>query len=105
MVPPRATLGFPVFFARMLQTAREAGMDVTSLRKLHGAEHWKERCRIWDQIMRTVRVDGFPIRVAQRYSFGESGPLGLLGRVAPDLRWAFQQIIDYQRVWMEMPFG
>jgi AraC-like DNA-binding protein len=85
-------------FACVLQAAREAGMDVSSLRALQGDEPWSERRRIWNQIMRAVRVDGFPIRVAQRFSTGEIGPLGMAARVAPDLRGAFLRLLHHQHV-------
>ncbi len=85
-------------FARVLEAAREAGMDVTALRELHGDEPWKERHQNWSRIMRAVRFDGFPIRVVQRYSAGEIGPLGMVAQVAPDLRSAFQRLIDHQHV-------
>ena len=91
-------LGSPVVFARTLQTAREAGMDVSPLREAHGDEPWRGRRRIWLRIMREVRIDGFPIRVAQRYSAAEIGPLGMLAEVAPDLRSAFQRLIHHQHV-------
>src|SRR5215831_21189681 len=93
-----ASLGSPVVLARTLQEAREAGMDETSLREIHGDEPWKERPRIWSRIMRAIRVDGFPIRVAQRYSPGEIGPLGLTAQVAPDLRSAFQRLLEHQHL-------
>lgn len=48
--------------------------------------------------MRTLRVDGFPIRVAQRYSVGEIGPLGMVARVAPDLGSAFRRLLEHQHV-------
>ena len=38
MAPPLASLGSPIVFARVLEAAREAGMDVASLRELHGDE-------------------------------------------------------------------
>lgn len=90
--------GSPIVFARVLQTAREAGMDGASLRELHGHEAWRERGWIWGRIMRTVRVDGFPIRVAQRYSVGEIGPLGMAAQTAPTLRNALQRMIRHHHV-------
>jgi AraC-like DNA-binding protein len=93
-----AGAGSPIVFARVLEAAREAGMDVASLREFYEDEPWKERHRIWSQIMRTVRVDGFPIRVAQRYSAGEIGPLGMVAKVAPDLRSALQRLLDHHHV-------
>src|SRR3990172_1044576 len=93
-----ASLGAPIVFARALQVAREAGMDVASLRELDGDKAWTERRGIWGRIMRAVRVDGFPIRVAQRYSIGEIGPLGMAAQVAPDLRSAFQRLIHHQHI-------
>jgi AraC-like DNA-binding protein len=48
--------------------------------------------------MRAVRVDGFPIRVAQRYSAGEIGPLGTAAQVAPDLGTAFVRLVQHQHV-------
>ena len=53
---------------------------------------------MWGRIMRAVRVDGFPIRVAQGYSVGEIGPLGLAAQFAPDLRSAFQRLIHHQHL-------
>lgn len=91
-------LGSPLVFARALQAAREAGMDVSSLRELHGDEPWRQRLGIWGGMMRAVRVDGFPIRVAQRYSAGEIGPLGMIAQVAPDLRRAFLRLLRHQHV-------
>jgi AraC-like DNA-binding protein len=87
--------GSLIVFARVLEAAREAGMDVASLRELHG-DAWTERGRIWSQIMRAVRIDGFPIRVVKRYSAGEIVPLGMVAQVAPDLRSAFQRMLDHQ---------
>ena len=98
MALPLAGPGSPIVFAHALQAAREAGMDVASLRDLHGDEAWRERRRIWGGIMRAVRVDGFPIRVAQRFSAGEIGPLGMVAQVAPDLRSAFQRMLRHQHV-------
>jgi len=98
MAQPAANLGSPIVFARAVQAAREAGMDAVSLRELCGDESWPQRRRIWGGIMRAVRVDGFPIRVAQRYSVGEIGPLGMLAQVAPDLYSAFVRLNDHQRV-------
>jgi len=98
MAPPLGSLGSPTVFARVLQAACEAGMEGGSLRELHGHEAWRERRWIWGRIMRAVRVDGFPIRVAQRYSVGEIGPLGMAAQVAPDLRSAFQRLIHHQHV-------
>src|SRR5215468_6431752 len=96
MAFPLASLGSPVVFARTLQTAHEAGMDVSSLCELR--EPWTNRRWVWDRIMRAVRVDGFPIRVAQRYSVGEIGPLGMAAQVAPDLRRAFLRLLRHQHV-------
>ncbi|HXK21406.1 MAG TPA: AraC family transcriptional regulator ligand-binding domain-containing protein [Myxococcota bacterium] len=93
-----ASLGSPVVLARTLQEAREAGMDETSLLKIRGDEPWDERPRLWSRIMRAIRIDGFPIRVAQRYSAGEIGPLGLTAQVAPDLRSAFERLLQHQHV-------
>jgi AraC-like DNA-binding protein len=95
---PLAGPGAPIVFARVLETAREAGMDPGSLRELCGGGPWSERHRAWDRIMRAVRIDGFPIRVAQRYSVGEIGALGMIAHVAPDLRSAFQRLLDHQHV-------
>ena len=97
--------GSPIVYARVLEAAREAGMDVASLRELHPDEPWTERRRIWGRIMRAVRVDGFPIRVAQRYSAGEIGPLGMVAQVAPDLRSAFQRLVDHQHVLTGVAFA
>src|SRR5262245_66264478 len=91
-------LGSPLVFARALQAAREAGMDVSSLRELHGDEPWRQRLGIWGGMMRAVRVDGFPIRVAQRYYAGEIGPLGMIAEVAHDLRRAFVSLDTPQHV-------
>lgn len=98
MATPRASLGAPVVLASVLQTAREAGMDVSSLRELGGDAAWRQRLEIWGRIMRTLRIDGFPIRVARRYSAGELGPLGMVAQVAPDLRGAFQRLLRHQHV-------
>src|SRR5262245_46434707 len=98
MAPLLASLGSPIVLARTLQAAREAGMDEAALRELHGDEPWHERPQIWTRIMRAIRVDGFPIRVAQRFSIGEIGPLGMVAAVAPDLRSAFQRLTEYQQV-------
>ena len=94
----RANPGSEIVFARVLQAAREAGMDGDSLRRLLGHEAWAERSWIWSQIMRSVRLPGFPIRVAQLYSVGEIGPLGMVAQVAPDLRSAFERLVHYQHV-------
>ena len=98
MAPPLPNLGSPIVFAHTLQAAREAGMDVASLRELHRHESWQERRPLWDRIMRAVRVDGLPIRVAQRSSVGEIGLLGMVAQVAPDLRSAFQLLLHHQHL-------
>src|SRR5262249_30522646 len=91
-------LGSPLVFARALQAAREAGMDVSSLRELHGDEPWRQRLGIWGGMMRAVRVDGFPIRVAQRYSAREIGPRGMIAQGPPDPRRAFLRLLRHQHV-------
>jgi AraC-like DNA-binding protein len=98
MGPSLASLGSPIAFARVLEAAREAGMDVASLRELQGDRPWRERCRIWGGIMRAVRVEGFPIRVAQRCSVGEIGPLGMAVQAAPDLHSAFRRLLHHHHV-------
>jgi AraC-like DNA-binding protein len=98
MESPRPSLGSPIVFARLLQAAREAGMDGASLRELQRRHAWTERSWIWSRIMRTLRIDGFPIRVAQRSSLGDIGPLGMAVQAAPDLRSAFQRLIHHQHV-------
>lgn len=98
MGPSLASLGFPIEFGGVLQAAREVGIDAASLCERHGDESWRGRSQIWGQIMREVRVDGFPIRVAQRIPLGEIGPVGTAAQIAPDLRSAFQRLIDYQHV-------
>jgi AraC-like DNA-binding protein len=98
MRSPSRNLGSPVVFARILQTALEAGMDGAALRELQRSEAWTERSRIWGRIMRSVRVDGFPVRVAQRYRLGDIGPLGMAVRVAPTLGDAFQRLVHLQHL-------
>jgi AraC-like DNA-binding protein len=98
MVSAPPSLGSPIVFARVLQTAQEAGMDGASLRELQRRQAWTERSWIWGRIMQTVRVDGFPIRVAQRYSLGDIGPLGMATRSAPNLGSAFQRLTQHQHV-------
>lgn len=93
-----ATPGSDVVFARVLQVALEAGMDGDALRQLRGHETWAERTWIWGRIMQILRDDGFPIRVAQSYSVGEIGALGMVAQVAPNLRGAFERMIRYQQV-------
>lgn len=95
-LPPR--LGSPMVFARVLQAAREAGMDAASLREIQRRRGWTERCWIWGRIMRTLRVDGFPIRVARRCSLGDIGPLGMAARAAPNLACAFELLVHHQHV-------
>ncbi len=73
-------------------------MDLACLRELHPAESWTQRRRVWSLIMQTLRVDGFPVRVAQRTSVGEIGPLGMAAQAAPDLRSAFQRMLQHQHV-------
>jgi AraC-like DNA-binding protein len=98
MGPSLASLIFPIEFGGVLQTAREIGIDVAPLCEFHGDDGLSERSRNWDRIMRAVRLDGFPIRVAQRISFGEIGLIGMAARVAPDLRTALEHSIDIRRV-------
>jgi len=93
-----ASLVFPIEFGGVLQTARELGIDVAPLCEFHGDEGLSERSQNWDRIMRAVRLDGFPIRVAQRVSFGEIGLIGMAARVAPDLRTALEHSIDIRRL-------
>jgi AraC-like DNA-binding protein len=78
-------------------------MEAASLRELRGT--WEERPRMWARIMRAVRITGFPIRVAQRYSVGEIGPLGLVAEVAPDLRSAFERMIEHEHVMLGTTFS
>ena len=100
-----ANLGSPLVFARMLEAAREAGMDKAALHDLRQDEAWAERGRVWGQVMRTLRVDAFPIHVAQGYSVGAIGALGLAAQFAPDLRSAFQRLIHHQNVLTGTPIG
>jgi AraC-like DNA-binding protein len=91
-------LGSPLVFARSLETAREAGMDAGAVHDLRRNESWCARGQVWGQIMREVRVSGLPIRVAQSYSVGSIGALGLAAQFAPDLRGVFQRLIHHQHV-------
>jgi AraC-like DNA-binding protein len=93
-----SSLGSPIVRARILQTALEAGMDEAAVRELEGRKAWAERSWLWSQIMRTLRVDGFPIRVAQRYLLEDIGPLGIAARAAPTLGGAFQRLVHHQHV-------
>jgi len=98
MNPLPASLGSPIVFARALQVAREAGLDRGALRELQGHEAWTERPWIWDRIMRAIRVDGFPIRVAKEFSVAQVGEFGVAAQTASDLRAAFERLLIHQHV-------
>ena len=100
-----ATPGSDVVFARLLEKAREAGMAGDALRQIHGREAWSERTWIWERIMRALRDDGFPIRVARCYSVDEIGALGMVAKVAPDLRSALERMVHFQHVLTGTPLS
>jgi AraC-like DNA-binding protein len=93
-----ARLTYPIEFAGVLQEAREIGVDAAPLCEFNADDAWNERSHNWGRVMREVRIDGFPIRVARRTSVGEMGPLALAARVAPDLLSALRRLIDMEHV-------
>jgi AraC-like DNA-binding protein len=103
------------FSARILEVAREEGMDAAPLLRPRqgGAQRpdlplpvpvqlrWSRE--VWAALMRTLRSPGLPVRVARRSSVDDCSTLGLAAKTAPTLRAALERFVRYQWIWTGSP--
>ena len=97
---------------RILEVAREAGMDLERLalrwpaqgpHDITGPSQLHRVRALWSGLMRGARQPGIPIRVARRSSIDDCSVLGLAAKTAADLRSALRLMVEYHALWTGTP--
>src|SRR5262245_43905533 len=97
---------------RILEVAREAGLELSRLaprpsaerpHDLRGPAQLRGVNALWSALMRGARAPGIPIRIARRSSIDDCSLLGLAAKTAPDLRSALGRMLAYHALWTGAP--